>query len=468
MRAFGRLLTFGLVTVASPTAAQFTSYISEFIRVNYTLDGNWNSSTSVAQETIVNAAQWFAAQGPWSVMNKTYLAPSNDSHDYLSWAPYYIANCSNVQNTTELTPQQIWTECDYVNEDGVFSPDVRLVNDTGNFQAMSDAVFYNTLAYRITGDVSYANTVVWFIDIWFLNNATYMNPNLDYAQVVRGVNGSHGGTHYGVLDLHGMTKVASAVLVLRASQAAAWTSSLDQAFSAWCTEYVNWLTTSTLGLGELASTNNHGTFAFNQVAAIQAMLGNSSAAKATLNQYFNGIYQNQIIANGDQPLESARTRPYHYRAYNAAAVITIHRIGDYLGLNTWNTTTAAGANIQTAVDFAMPIAPGADAPDELYPDVAAIASHFGDPTGKYAAWLAQKDPLYPAEANFFWSQPLGDSGLKVTEEQLLNPNGTGTSTASGSSATGGSTKSGAMQAWATPSVMLFSMTALALGAVGLI
>jgi hypothetical protein len=40
-----------------------------------------------------------------------------------------------------------------------------------------------------------------------------------------------------------------------------------------------------------------------------------------LNNYFQGIYQNQIVANGDQPLESVRTRPFHYRAYNAAAII---------------------------------------------------------------------------------------------------------------------------------------------------
>ncbi|KAG8872918.1 hypothetical protein FRB97_007258 [Tulasnella sp. 331] len=465
MRAFGRTLAFGLVASASPAFAQYTSYISEFIRVNYTLAGNWNSSTSVAQETIANAAQWWAAQGPWSVMNKTVLAPSNDPHDYLSWAPYYIANCSNVQNTTELTPQQIWTECDYQNEDGVFSPDVRLVNDTGHFQALADAVFYNTLAYKITGNDSYANIATWFIDTWFVNNDTYMNPNLEYAQVVRGANGSGNGTHFGVLDLHDMTKIASAVIVLRSLQAATWTSTLDQAFTAWCTEYVQWLTTSSLGLGELASTNNHGTFAFTQVAAIQAMLNDTTAAQATINQYLNGIYQNQIIANGDQPLESARTRPYHYRAYNAAAVITIHRIAEYMGVDTWNTSTAAGANIQTAIDFAMPIAPGADLPSELYPDVAAVAAHFGDPTGKYAAWLAEKDPLYPGEANFFWEQPLSDSGLKVTEQEEINPNGT---TTAGSSPTGGAAKSGAVQGWTSPSDLLLSLTALAISAAILI
>lgn len=48
---------------------------------------------------------------------------------------------------------------------------------------------------------------------------------------------------------------------------------------------------------------------------------------------------------------------------------TTHRIAEYMGLDTWNTSTTAGTNVQNAVDYAMPIAPGPDAPTELYPDV---------------------------------------------------------------------------------------------------
>jgi len=47
---------------------------------------------------------------------------------------------------------------------------------------MSDAVFYNVLAWKISGDDTYANNVANFINVWFINNATYMTPNLNYAQ----------------------------------------------------------------------------------------------------------------------------------------------------------------------------------------------------------------------------------------------------------------------------------------------
>ena len=67
--------------------------------------------------------------------------------------------------------------------------------------------------------------------------------------------------------------------------------------------------------------SNHGSFYFNQIAALKILVGNNSGALDVLGEYFDGIYKNQIDANGEQPLEAERTRPYHYRAYNLAAMI---------------------------------------------------------------------------------------------------------------------------------------------------
>jgi hypothetical protein len=74
----------------------------------------------------------------------------------------------------------------------------QLVNDTGNANAMADAVFYNSLAWAINGSEHYEQNVVRFIDYWFLNPDTYMLPNLDYAQMLRGPNGQT-GAHTGLL-----------------------------------------------------------------------------------------------------------------------------------------------------------------------------------------------------------------------------------------------------------------------------
>lgn len=63
---------------------------------------------------------------------------------------------------------------------------------------MSDAVLYNALAWVINGSEVYANNAANYINTWFINPDTYMYPNLDFAQGIRGPGGSN-GSHTGVL-----------------------------------------------------------------------------------------------------------------------------------------------------------------------------------------------------------------------------------------------------------------------------
>jgi hypothetical protein len=88
------------------------------------------------------------------------------------------------------------------------------------------------------------------------------------------------------------------------------------------------------------------------------------------------------------------------------------RLADYLGLDSfWNKTTTKGGTIKDALDFAMTVQPGDETASELYPNVAAVAATYGDPDGKYAAFLAKADNTYPAQPYFFWDQPFTDSNL---------------------------------------------------------
>lgn len=139
----------------------------------------------------------------------------------------------------------------------------------------------------------------------------------------------------------------------------------------------------------------------NQIGALYIAVGDLESAKKAMNTYFDGIYMNQITATGEQPFEAVRTHPYHYRCYNAAAMVVNARIGEYLGLKFWTKATKLGGNIQKAVDVAMatPLnTTDGDGPlSEIYSSVAAVASVYGDPTGKYTKFLANADSSYPAQ-----------------------------------------------------------------------
>ncbi|KAH7090029.1 chondroitin AC/alginate lyase [Auriculariales sp. MPI-PUGE-AT-0066] len=374
----------------------FISYDNEFLTPEFLLGKPWekDNTTLDAAQSILFWADTVSQQGPWSVTQKPFTASTGDKHDYMSWAPYKWPDCSKVGNTTELTPEEIWKTCPYVGRDGQFVPDVRLINDTGSYAALCDAVFYTSIAWAITDDDKYANRAIEYIRTWFLNEETYMNPNLVYSQVIRGPPDPHWDS------------------TVPRDQICGWTQQDDDGMVDWSKKFIQWMETHHFGKEEMTTPNNHGSYSFNTMSAFQLIAKQPDEAKRYLQMYFEGIYQNQIDEKGEQPFESDRSRVYHYRAYGAGANIVNNKLAAFVGYDGWSHPTKAGTNVQNAIDWALQFDPSASnevtsAPaEELYQHVAAVAAHYGDPDGKYAAYLARVDPKYPQSPYFLWNQPL--------------------------------------------------------------
>ena len=65
---------------------------------------------------------------------------------------------------------------------------------------------------------------------------------------------------------------------------------------------------------------------------------------------------------------------------------------------------------------------------ELYPNVAAVASVYGDPAGKYTNFLANAEGVgYVQDANFLWNQPLSDHGYSQSAAANGSPSASTTS-----------------------------------------
>lgn len=95
-----------------------------------------------------------------------------------------------------------------------------------------------------------------------------MKPNLDFAQMIRGVGRSKGSptgvlcvatvfcyhgvgiNDVGCRDLKAMTKIASAVIVLCQMSAPQWTTGRDNGLNDWPRQYINWLETAELAVVE--------------------------------------------------------------------------------------------------------------------------------------------------------------------------------------------------------------------------
>ena len=103
--------------------------------------------------------------------------------------------------TTDIAhlPMIVWSDCPYYLRDGLFNPDVRMINNTGHFNAMADAVWMNSLAWAMTRINRYAQNAATFLNVWFVQNSTAMNPNLVYSQMRRGPGRGQLGAHTGEL-----------------------------------------------------------------------------------------------------------------------------------------------------------------------------------------------------------------------------------------------------------------------------
>ncbi|KAI0348647.1 chondroitin AC/alginate lyase [Trametopsis cervina] len=314
------------------------------------------------------------------------------------------SNCT-PSPTKSLAPSATWTTCPYVVRDGKVNPDTDIMKGPDAAQGMSQSVIYNAVAYALQKTSSYSQSVASAIDAFFLSSTTGMHPNINFGQLVRGPGKDHlVGTFTGILDLRGMVKVSNAIQLMRASKAPDWTSARDTAMINWMKSYVSWLQTSNIGKSTASKANNHLTFYISQLAAVKMALGDNKGAANTLQKYFNNQFLDQIAQSGEQPFESVRTRPFHYRCFNLEAMIANAKMGDQLGLNLWVSKSKYGATIQTAVDYMMRLDPNSEEIDELFPHVAATAAAYGDPSGKYAFFLQKKNPNYKSNPFYFYDQ----------------------------------------------------------------
>ncbi|KAJ7487393.1 chondroitin AC/alginate lyase [Mycena galericulata] len=323
--------------------------------------------------------------------------------------PQAAAKCT-PSPTKPMPASATWTTCPYEPRDGQVNPDVRSLNGPSAINSASQSIIYNCVCCGLQVQGSTASkcsrNAVDAIDKFFLNATTKLNPNMNFGQVVRGPGASgKQGTFTGILDLRGIVKIVNCLQILRKTGSPDWTDARDQAMGGWMGQYLSWLTDSDLGKSTASKANNHNTFYIAQVTAVKMSMGDQAGALQVLQYFFMHQYMDQIAANGEQPLEAVRTRPYHYRCFNLEALITLAKLGDQLGSNFWMTQSRYKANIQGAVDFVMSKDPKDEDGTEACPHVAAAAAAYGDPTGKYAAFLRRVCPGYQSQAFWFYDQP---------------------------------------------------------------
>jgi len=274
-------------------------------------------------------------EGPWTVTADRPHDVNIDIHDYYSEAPYWWPNPESPNGP-------------YVRQDGQTNPS-RFVANKNALNAMSDAVFTLGTAAYLLDDSRYAQRAVRDIQTWFINPKTRMNPNLEYADSIPGVND---GRAAGILDGHVLIRAIQGMEFL--SQTGLWEARDEAAVRKWFEEYLHWLTKSKKGEEEKRSGNNHASWWTAQVAAVSAFVTNHAEAQAAFLYYREYIFPRQIRADGSAPKEEMRPRPLSYSAFNLEALTTICRIAQVQGVDLWTLKNKNGASIATVIDYLEP------------------------------------------------------------------------------------------------------------------
>jgi len=286
-------------------------------------------------------AQKALTSGPFSVVTKTVTPPSGDKHDYMSQAPYFWPD----PNRPNGLP--------YIRRDGERNPEIDKITDHRVMDQMESAVETLALAYHATRNEDYAAKAAALLHVFFLDPERRMNPNLQFAQGIPGVNTGRG---IGLIETRGLTRVVDAIGLLAGSKA--WTATEQKGMEDWFSKFLQWMLESKNGRDEAAAKNNHGTFYDVQIVSFALFLGKTDLAKSVLETAKTKRIAVQIEPDGRQPLELTRTKAWSYSVGNLDGLMLLARLGENVGVDLWNYETRDGRSIRKALEFLKPFASG--------------------------------------------------------------------------------------------------------------
>ncbi|TBN02962.1 hypothetical protein EYD45_10420 [Hyunsoonleella flava] len=335
---------------------------------------NGNKQALKSYRTLIRKADKLLNRKVFSVVHKTGMPPSKSKHDYMSIAPYYWPN----PKTKNGLP--------YIRKDGEINPETRN-NFTDIVEKSNFISAVKTLcnAYFFSSDIKYANKNIELINAWFVDEATKMNPNINYGQSVPG---KSEGRCFGIIEFGDIIEIIKFLEI--AKQKEALDSITERAMFDWFRAYSDWLQNSKLGKEEATRENNHGTHYDTQLLKILIYLNRLEEVKSYLSTITKNRIFSQIEPDGSQPLELARTKSFSYSVMNLHGFLELAIIGKKVGVNLWDMSSKDGRSIKAGYKYMIPyltqkkewrykqIKSAKHSEEKLVSDLKYIRNNFGD------------------------------------------------------------------------------------------
>ncbi len=290
-------------------------------------------ATNVLKKQTIAEADWAMQQQPITVTAESSSRSAGGKHDFYSEGDYWWPNPEDPNGP-------------YIQKDGLTNPENFLAHRLAMIR-FSKIVGALASAYKITGDKKYVNQAVLHLKAWFVNSSTLMNPNLEFAQAIKG---RFTGRGIGIIDTIHFLDVAQGTLVMQDEINPTDLKTIKK----WFSEYTNWLMTSKNGNDEMNAKNNHGTCFTLQIAGFAKLIGDQKMLDFASYRYKTVLLPNQMATNGSFPLEMARTKPYGYSIFNLDAMTILCQIVSTPKDNLFNYITNDGRSIKKGLEFLHP------------------------------------------------------------------------------------------------------------------
>jgi len=282
---------------------------------------------------ILTAADRYLADQPITVTASHSERSKGGLHDYFSEGDYWWPDEKNPNGP-------------YIRRDGFTNP--------SNFDDHRKAMVRLSLivpalaaAWELTGDKKYATHAERHLRAWFVDPATKMNPNLEYAQAIYNLNNGRG---IGIIDTLHLVEPARATTAM----ANAGVLADAPAIKSWFSDYLNWMRTSKNGQEERDAKNNHGSCWVMQAAEFARFTNNAETTSWCRERFKTVLIPGQVAPDGSLPLELARTKPYSYCLFDLDVLSTICQTLSTEKEAMWTFATPDGRGMRKVIAFMFP------------------------------------------------------------------------------------------------------------------
>lgn len=250
----------------------------------------------------VSTAGGYASADPVVITDKTKSFAPN-SHYYCSIATYWWPDSTNTNK--------------YIRKDGYVNPETNEF-DYKRLKELVKRTRCLSIAYYWTGDIKYHEAFQKQLIAWFIDESTYMYPNMDYTQVRIGYNNNR-GYGAGLVEAYFFVDVLESLRLVQAIKPI--DVNIYNGVKDWFSLFLKWLQNSNMSINLRKTQNNIPLMTDVLMVYLADFCEDKQLGKEIVKNFASYRLAMQIKEDGSQPAELKRSCAFTYSISNLTHIV---------------------------------------------------------------------------------------------------------------------------------------------------